>query len=214
MLNGSARRYGARLGLGLLLVSPGACAPKPLPDPRSVAQRWADAMKKGDTDTAYELLSDDARRSFGRKGVAELLGQHRQELAQRGQATAAPHARLDASATVTFADDRSARVMLERGRYRVAAAGAFPAAAATPLDALRELREVLGRRSFRGLLRVLTRDTAQTLEGSLADLLKALDEPSSVDIELEGRRAVAKLPGGHRVELEREDGVWKVKEFD
>lgn len=171
-------------------------------------------MQKGDADAAYELLSDGAKRSFGRKGVAELIEQHRKELTQRGQAAAAPHARVEASALVTFADDRSARVTLERGRYRVAAAGAFPAAAATPLDALRELREVLSRRSMRGLLRILTRDTAQTLEGSLEDLLKALDEPSSVDIELEGRRAVAKLPGGHRVELEREDGVWKVKEFD
>jgi hypothetical protein len=214
MLNGRARRYGTRPGVCVLLAGCAACSPKPLPDPRAAAQRWAEAVQKGDAAAAYDLLSDDARRAFGRKGVVELLEQHRKELAQRGQAAAAPHARLEASATVTFADDRSARVMLERGRYRVAAAGAFPAAAATPLDALRELREVLSRRSFGGLLRVLTRDSAQTLEGSLEDLLKALDEPSSVDIELEGRRAVAKLPGGHRIELEREDGVWKVKEFD
>jgi hypothetical protein len=198
----------------MLLAAQAACAPKPLPDPRVTAQRWAEAMKKGDAAAAYEMLSADAQQSFGRRGVADLLEQHRRELAQRGQATATPHARLEASATVAFAGDRSARVMLERGRYRVAAAGAFPAAAATPLDALRELREVLARRSYQGLLRVLSRDTAQTLEGSLEDLLEALDEPSSVDIELEGRRAFAKLPGGHRVELEREDGVWKVKEFD
>lgn len=171
-------------------------------------------MQKGDADAAYELLSDEAKRSFGRKGVAELISQHRKELTQRGLAAASPNARVEAAAVVTFPDDRSARVTLERGRYRVAAAGAFPAAAATPLDALRELREVLARRSLRGLLRILTQDTAQSLEGSLDDLMKALDEPSSVDIELEGRRAVAKLPGGHRVELEREDGVWKVKEFD
>jgi len=185
-----------------------------MPDPRVAARRWAEAVQKGDANAAYGLLSETAQKSLGPQGVALLLVEHQKELGSAAQAAAAPHARLEASATVAFPDDRSARVMLERGRFRVAAAGAFPAAAATPLDALRELREVLTRRSFQGLLRVLTRDTAQTLDASLEDLVKALDEPSSVEIELEGRRATAKLPGGHRIELEREDGVWKVKEFD
>ena len=171
-------------------------------------------MQKGDPRAAFQLLSAEAQRNYGPKGVEQLMAEHRDELVVAGQATASALARLEASASIEFADDRAARVMLERGRFRIAAAGAFPAAAATPLDALRELREVLARRSFAGLLRVLTRDRAQTLEASLEDLVKALNEPSSLELELEGRRAVAKLPGGHKIELEREDGLWRVKEFD
>jgi hypothetical protein len=52
------------------------------------------------------------------------------------------------------------------------------------------------------------------LEGNLRELVNALDEPSTLEIELEGRRATAHLPGGHIVKLEREDGVWRVKDFD
>src|SRR5262245_18040586 len=130
MLNRASRRHGWYPGIGIALAMSVACAPKPLPDPRVAAQRWAEAMQKGNADLAYDLLSDEAKRSFGRKGVAELIAQHRKELTERAQATASPHARVDAAAAVAFPGDRSARVALERGRYRVAAAGAFPAAAA------------------------------------------------------------------------------------
>jgi hypothetical protein len=160
------------------------------------------------------MLTAATQRDQGRPGVKRLLAQHRAELQALAQATLAPNARIDTSAEVSFANDRVARVVLEDSGFKVAAAAALPAAATSPRDALRELREVLARRSFAGLLRVLTRDTAQGLEASLRDLLDALEEPSTLEIELEGRRATARLPGGHTVQLEHEDGVWRVKDFD
>jgi hypothetical protein len=192
----------------------GACAPKGLPDPRVAAQRWADAVRTGDEGVVYSMLTSASQRDQGRSGVKRLLAQHRAELQALARSTLTPNARIDTSAEVNFGNDRTARVVLEDGGFKVAAAAALPAAAASPRDALRELREVLARRSFAGLLRVLTRDTAQGLEASLRDLLDALEEPSTLEIELEGRRATARLPGGHTVQLEHEDGVWRVKDFD
>lgn len=214
MANRATWLHGARFACVTAVFSCVACAAKPLPDPRVAAQRWAEAVRSGDENAMYSLLSTASRQTHGKQGVARVLAQHRRELLVMAQAAASTKARLDTTAQVFYADDRSARVVLEGGRFRVAALGALPAAAASPRDALRELREVLARRSVAGLLRVLTRDTAQTLESSLQDLVKALDEPSTVEIELDGRRATAHLPGGHTVELEREDGVWRVKDFD
>lgn len=191
-----------------------SCATAPLPDPRSVAQSWARAVEHGDANAAQALLDERGRRAHGQKGVAESLRQHRKELLETARATTSSGARLETTATVSFRDDRAARVVVEEGRYRIAAAGAFPAAAVTPLDAIRELREVLRRRSFAGLSRVLSRDTGRTLEAGVQDLVNALDEPSTLDIDVEGRRAVARLPGGQQIELVREDGVWRVKDID
>jgi len=211
MPNPATRRHGARLAALTLAL---ACAPKPLPDPRAAAQRWAEAVRAADENATYGMLTDSSRRALGREGVARLLRQNQKELLRRAQSATASNAWLDTTARVSYAGDRSARVVLEEGRFRVAAAGALPALATTPTDALRELREVLARRSFDGLLRVLTRDTAQNLESSLRDLVAALEEPSTLEIVVEGRRALARLPGGHTVTLEREDGVWRVKYFD
>jgi hypothetical protein len=190
------------------------CTSGAIPDPRATARLWERAVQAGDETAIYSLLRDAARRAQGRQGVARLLREHRAELQALARSVLLPNARLDTSAEVAYAEDRTARVVLEGGRFKVAAAGALPAAAASPRDALGELREVLARRSFAGLLRVLTRDTAQVLEGSMQDLVNALDEPSALEIEIEGRHATARLPGGHTVQLEHEDGVWRVKDFD
>jgi hypothetical protein len=44
--------------------------------------------------------------------------------------------------------------------------------------------------------------------------MDALEESGSLQIQVEGRKAKATLPGGHTVTLEHEDGVWTVKDFD
>ncbi len=206
--------HGTRFALPVAALACVACASKPFPDPRLAAQRWADAIEKGDDKAMYSLLTDASRRMQGPEGVARLLAQDRKELSALANAAAAPNARLDTSAEVSYADDRSARVVLEDGQFRVAAVGALPAGAQNPRDALRQLREVLARRSFAGLLRVVTRDTAESLEGSLQDLVSALAEPATIEVQIEGRRATVQLPGGHTVTLEHEDGVWRVKDFD
>lgn len=205
-----ATRVARRAALPMLL----ACSSKPLPDPRVAVQRWADAVEKGDSEAVHALLTEDARRSRGESRVAELLKLHHKELTATGQATASPQARLETVAELSLPHDSTATVVVEEGRFRVAAAGALPAAASTPLDAVRELREVLARRSYAGLLRVLSGDTAGALEGGVKDLVDALEEPSALEIAVDGRRATARIPGGHQIELVREDGVWRVKDFD
>jgi hypothetical protein len=198
----------------LLALGAAACSRHSLPDPRLTARRWAAAVEAGNEQEMYALLSAPARQARGQAGVSRLLASDRRELVALARASASSTAVLETSAEVVFSGERAARVVLEGGEFRVAAAGALPAGAASPRGALRELREVLAQRSFAGLLRVLTRDSARSLEGGLDDLVEALAESSSVEIDVEGRRATALLPGGHTVKLEREDGIWRVKEFD
>jgi hypothetical protein len=210
----SSKRQGALVFVLLGFALLGACAPKALPDPRVAARRWVEAVQANDKEAVYALLTDAARRAHGRDGVGRLLATDRDEMLGLARATTASTALLETHADVTFAGDRTARVVLEEGRFRVAAAAALPAGAESPRDALRELRDVLAQRSFAGLLRVLTKESAQSLDGGLEDVVEALAEPSTVSIDVEGRRATARLPGGHSVTLEREDGIWRVKEFD
>jgi hypothetical protein len=214
MMARATRHRLPRMTCALAALSSLACAQRALPDPRVAAQRWTDALSAGDGDALYALLTDSARREHGRDGVGRFLATDREELLALGRAATARTAVLQTSADVTFAGDRRARVVLEDGQYRVAAAGALPAGATSPRDALRELRDVLSQRSFAGLLRVLTRASSQSLGDGLEDLVEALTEPSTLQIDVEGRRATAQLPGGHTVTLEREDGIWRVKEFD
>jgi len=191
-----------------------ACATSQIPDPKFTAQRWSEALQRGDSHAVYELLSKSAREALGPHGVEELLNRDRKELLASAAAATSANARVETLARVSYSDARVASVVLEDGSFRVAAAAALPAHAASPEDALQELREVLARRSFAGLLRVLTGDAGRSLDAHLASVVEALGDPATVQIEVDGRRATARLPGGHTVKLEREDGAWRVRDFD
>jgi hypothetical protein len=191
-----------------------ACAAPQMPDPKLAAQRWSEALVRGDADAVYGLLSESARQSLGRKGVRELLERDRKELLAAASSATGANAHVETVARVAYSGERSASVVLEDGKFHIAAAAALPAQASTPEDALQELREVLARRSFAGLLRVLTADAGRALDAQLANVVEALGDPASVEIEVDGRRATARLPGGHTVKLEREDGAWRIRDFD
>jgi len=182
-----------------------ACAAPQIPDPRLAAQRWSEALVRGDAELVYGLLSQSAQQALGREGVKQVLERDRKELIAAAASATAVNARVETLARVSYSGERSASLVLEDGRFRIAAAAALPAHAATPEDALEELREVLARRSFAGLLRVLTADAGRALDAQLASVVDALGDPATVEIEVDGRRATARLPGGHTVKLERED---------
>lgn len=190
------------------------CTRESLPDPNLAVQRWSDAVQRKDPDAVYSLLTESTRQALGRDGVREVLERDARELAVAAQAAAAPSARLETLAQVSYADDRAATLVWENGTFKVGAFGALPAGATRPEDALRELREVLARRSFFGLLRVLTRDAGQSLDANLNSVIESLEDPASAEIEVDGQRATARLPGGHVVKLEREDGAWHIRDFD
>ena len=120
----------------------------------------------------------------------------------------------DTTAFTTFTTDLGVALDLDEGRFHVTAADALPAAATTPEQALGQLRKVLARRSYVGLLQVLSPKTRAAMEADLQSLVEGLDEPGALDVQVVGDSAVIQVPGGHRVELRRQDGIWYVDDFE
>jgi hypothetical protein len=52
------------------------------------------------------------------------------------------------------------------------------------------------------------------MENNMRSLVNGLEEPETLDIDVEGDRAEVELPDGHTVRLKREEGVWKIEDFD
>ena len=84
----------------------------------------------------------------------------------------------------------------------------------TPGQALAELRAALARRSYPALMRVMTASSRGTMETNMRALVGGLEEPETLDIRVEGDHAEVELPDGHTVRLRREEGLWKIDDFD
>lgn len=200
--------------LPLLLSFAVCCGGGQVPDPKDARDRYAEAVQRKDADALYELLDEQSQRALGRAGVEKLLSESGPELQRRAKALVGSDSEVDATAHVRFADGEVAALRLEDGQFRVSSAVAFPSAAATPTQALRELRAALSRQSYRALLQVLSSDTRSAVEGQVVELMQALEHPETLDIVVTGDRATVTTPGGHRVELLNEAGVWKIRDFE
>lgn len=199
-----------------LALSAAACGSSSLPDPQETVQAYAAAAAKGDADAMYGLLSEKGQRSLSREEVRRMVGEERAELADQAKSLAAPGVVVKTRARVRYPDGEIATLEYDEASraFRISAADALPAGARTPEQALEQLRRVLARRSYAGLMRVLTPATRSAIESDLRSLVEGLEQPEGLEVEVSGDSATVQIPGGHEVKLRREAGVWRVEDFD
>jgi hypothetical protein len=192
-----------------------ACAPKTaVPAATPVVDAYAAAIERGDAETIWTMMSEDSRRAISREELSRVLKEQKTELGEHAKGLGSAERVISARADVRYTDGEVVSLDLDDGEFRVTAADALPAAAKTPTQALTQLRRVLARRSYAGLLRVLSPRTRAALERNLRSLVEGLDEPDALGVEVVGDTAIVDVPGGHEVKMRREDGVWYVDDFD
>lgn len=202
------------LSSGLAVALLIGCADRAVPDPRSAADAYARAASRGDGDALYEMMTTSAQRARSREDVKRLVAEQRSELAEQAKSLTAKDARVEASARLRYEDGEEAVLELRGGRFWITSSGALPGGSRSPEQALDQLRRVLARRSYAGLMRVLTPSTRAAIEQDLRSLVSGLERPETLHIEVAGDSAVVAVPGGHSVKLKRESGVWRVDDFD
>jgi hypothetical protein len=185
-----------------------------VPPPEPTIARYAEALKRGDADVLYGMLNSESKRAVSKDELKRILKDQKGELAEHAKAVSGGDRAIEARAKVRFADGEVVSLDLVDGKFRIAAADALPAAARTPTQALGQLRSVLARRSYSGLLRVMSPKTRAAMERDLRSLVEGLSEPEALQVDVVGDAASVTVPGGHQVKLKREDGVWHIEDFD
>jgi hypothetical protein len=197
-----------------LAVAIAGCAANDVPDPRTAANAYAAAASRGDADAIYGMMTASAQKSRSKDDVKQIVASEREELAEQGAAIRSKDARVEATARLKYDDGEEAALDLRDGRFWVTSAGALPGGARTPEQALDQLRRVVARRSYAGLMRVLSPATRAAIEQDLRSLVAGLEKPDTLQVQVTGDNAVVNVPGGHHVRLKREGGVWRVDDFD
>ncbi len=198
----------------LVMIGSAACANGSIPDPKEAAADYARLAAKGDSERIYDMMTSEGQKDRTRDDVKKIVETERQELADQAKAMMAPSTRVQATARLRFDDGEETALELRGGRFWVTAAGALPGGAHTPEAALDQLRRVVARRSYAGLLRVLTPRTRAMIEQDLRGLVEGLENPDTLAVHVTGDSASVIVPGGHHVRLKREGGVWRVDDFD
>lgn len=191
-----------------------ACSGHAVPDPKSAADDYAAAAQRGDADAIYAMMTTSAQKARSRDDVRRLVKEQRGELAEQAKLVTARDARIEATARLRYEDGEEAQLELRDGRFWITSSGALPGGSRTPEQALDQLRRVLARRSYAGLMRVVTASTRAAIEQDLRSLVTGLERPETLHVQVTGDAAVVTVPGGHSVKLRRDGGVWRVDDFD
>jgi hypothetical protein len=203
-----------RRALFVILLPLAGCASQTLPDPRVAAKSYADAAARGDADAIYGMMTEASRQARSKDDIRKIVADERAELQEQATALSGKDVRVEATARLRFEDGEEAALELRDGRYWISASGALPGGARTPEEALDQLRRVIARRSYAGLMRVLSPATRAMIESDLRALVTGLDRPETLQVQVNGDTATVIVPGGHHVRLKREGGLWRVDNFD
>lgn len=193
-----------------------ACAREgSIPDPKDAADAYAAAAERGDADAIYAMLSARSRAATSKSEVEKAVVSSKAELSDQAKAVRAAEGAIVAVARLRFDDGSEAALVLKDGNFGIASGGMLPGGGTTPEEALASLRDILKRRSYPALMRLLTPQLRAAVEAQLRGLVEALSNPSALQLTPgTGDEVEVKLSNGHRVKLRRDQGTWYVENFE
>jgi hypothetical protein len=202
-----------RLALGALLL--GGCAHATLPAPAVTLRALADALAGADPRAARALLADSVRAQVGEQEFAAAFRASARERANAAVAlrSAADHHDWKVHAEVDRGAQLASLVSTEDG-WQLESPRFSGRGATTPREALLRFTAALESRDLDALLRILGDPLAGIIERELSERLAGLRAAADKSFEIEGDSAKLRYDARHHLELRRENGLWRIVDFN
>jgi hypothetical protein len=196
-------------------------------DPETVLRAYARALEEGRADDAYRALSDEARRGMSLEAFRRMVKDNPEEVREIGRALARPAGAPVVTATLTGPHGEELELVLENGKWKVDLASIDFYAQDTPRHAVLGFVRALERKRYDVILRYVPDAHKEGLDAQklraaweghdkdeIASVLAALKQAlPTAQIEETGDHATLAYGAG-TLQLLRERGLWKIKDFD
>jgi hypothetical protein len=197
--------------------------------PKDALRAYADALADGRADDAWNMLSDETKKTITKERFREIVKRNRAEALEIGKSLARDPGDPHVTAKVPLKNGDEVTLVYEDGKWRVDAAALDFYSQATPKQAILGFIRAFKKKRWDVLLKYTPdahRDglTADRLAQAWADgkpegdaLRQRLEEIEqampTAQIEETGDRATLVSPGGSTsVTFLREHGAWKVED--
>lgn len=214
--------------LALTFALSAGCARRSTATPRSALDAYAEALKEDRLDDAYALLSEESRAELSFVEFKSIVEKNPKEVAaliEKAQSEKEPP--LVTAEFITETGD-TLTLIYEKGAWRIDESAVKLYDQSQPRQALTSFVKAYDRKRYDILLGFVPE--ADLKEGLTADNLKSAWEGeqkleieriveglrthlATGELEVLGDRAVMSYGAGGVVELIRENGVWKIEDF-
>jgi hypothetical protein len=201
----------------IVIVAQGCATGRASARPDETLRAYSKALRENRAAEAYELLSDDAKKSIPFEYFSRIVKENPAEVAELATALERPAEPPRVTATVTPPGGPVLLLVYEDGAWKIDASSIDLYSQATPERAILAFVRAYDNHRFDVLLRFVPdsqrgnltpeREEVERLMGALRAALP------TARFELLGERATMAYGAGGTLELVRENGSWKVEDL-
>lgn len=182
--------------------------------PQKVVDQYVAAIRTNRPDLAYDLLDEAVRRRVSKNEFSTRWRNARGELEDQARGLESAKTKPAVRATVTFGDGVTADLVFIKGEWRISEGITVKLQAATPTDALRAFVKAVEERDYQAVMQLVSKSMRETIEREISDRLERLKKSLDREIEVTGNKARFQYDRRYKIELIKEDGQWKILDFD
>jgi len=195
--------------------------------PTQTLDRYGRALKNGDFNTAYDLMSSQYRGKISREDYVRMMRDNSREVGETAERLRGKRGSLEVSAEFEYGLGDKMLLVQEGGRWRIASNPLAFYDQSTPRNALRSFLRAYRLERFDIMLRFVPNAYREKMDVAkmkaqftgpsreqMENLINTLE--ANVDEPIVERGNDARMSYGDRftVQFVKEDGVWKLKDLD
>jgi hypothetical protein len=202
--------HGAKLSLvtGILAACAAGCGTGET-GPQSTVRQYVAAIRSDRPEQAYALLDARVRSRVSKNAFLRRWRALRGELLAQAQQLETSGQQPEVRARVSYGAGLRPLLVHVGNQWKINEDVTTPLTR-TPLEALQALIQAMEHRDYQGLVRLLSNAARAGLEDRLTKLKKGIH----MEIEVTGNRARLQYDPQYKIELHKEEGQWKIDEFD
>lgn len=195
--------------------------------PEQTLHRYAGAIRAGQVEEAYALLSRDAKQRISLEAFRRMLSENPEEVNALATALSRPGEVLEVTAVVTTPDGDTLQLVYEQGAWRTDISAVDLYGQAEPLQALQAFVRAFEARRYDVLMRFVPDGKSEGLDAKklqnawegeqreeMTRLVQALKAAlPTARAEILGDHATVSYGAGGSVQMREESGIWKIEDF-
>lgn len=201
-------------GLALLACCGGTARRSP---GTSVLKEYLEAIEGDDPQAAYRLMDEGYRKRVSKEQYLKRWKTYRKELleyARRARAALKEKKNKEVTVEAKFKSGQSTTLVWQDGKWRLHEGAGTEIAGSGPKSTLIALVRAVDERDFKAFLKLLTRGRRRALVREIFKRLERLKANLDRPLEKRGTRVRFQYDSRHYIDLVKEDGVWKIYDFN
>jgi hypothetical protein len=176
---------------------------------------WLTAQAHDDPRAGYRMLSYELQRTLSpEQFAARWRASAEERRAQTAALASLATQPAEERATGLWADGAEAKLVRETAGWRMSTARITSSGAASPEDAILRFTAALERHDLDGLLDLIGDPLRTQVERELMERLQRLKGALHKEIQVNDNRARLRLDERYYLDLTRENGRWRVSDFN